>query len=182
MGWAAVDYGAARVLVSPKADEVSRLLDHEPGRSVHIFSSVMRNDWLRRIFFAVSKRRDVIVGLLSEARDWRGWKGFARLCHSVLHERRYRDRVDFVLAIGHLGQEWFISKCSYPPEKVFPWCYVCESPPADIDCEPAEAGGCGDKMGTTAGIVFVGGLIDRKAVDVRKRGFDPTLFRSAALG
>lgn len=163
--WGNLDFGPAQMVVLSDPGVAAAVLDTDPARSVHIFSSFVHSTVIRDALERAC-RSEALVGLLSEARDWRGWKGLVRRCHAVFHERRYRQRVDFVLAIGALGEEWFKNTCGYPPEKVFPWCYVCETPPADLDREPIMAGEGDDEMDATVSIVFVGAIIERKAVDV----------------
>ena len=163
--WGKLEFAPAEVVVVSDPSTMRAILDTVPERSAHVFGSFVRSTAIRDAL-EMACRSKALVGLLSEARDWRGWKGLARRCHSILHERCYRDRVDFVLAIGALGQEWFEKNCAYPREKVFPWCYVCETPPADVGGDPPTRGQSDDEIGSTVRIVFVGALIDRKAVDI----------------
>jgi glycosyltransferase involved in cell wall biosynthesis len=66
-----------------------------------------------------------LIGVLSEARRWRGWAGKLRLLHSYVVERPYRNRIDFVLAIGHLGVRWY-EMCGYAHRRIFAWGYFLE--------------------------------------------------------
>lgn len=125
MGWSSPDYGKAQVVIAPDQPLVEYLLGSDPERTVHIFSGTVHDRKL-----SATLRRGLaskaLVGILSEGRDWRGWKGFMRRIHSFFHERSYRQRVDFVLAIGRVGTNWF-NRCGYTPLKVFPFCYVVDN-------------------------------------------------------
>jgi glycosyltransferase involved in cell wall biosynthesis len=125
MGWDNANYGATEIIMSPEDETVRALLAAEPERSVHIFSGVVHTPGIYRTLRDALVDPRLKIGLLSEARDWRGLKGRARTVHSFWHERRYRGRIDFVFAIGGNGMEWY-RRCGYPDEKLFPFCYVVE--------------------------------------------------------
>ena len=90
----------------------------------------------------------------------RGFAGHLRVAHSYFLERRIRDRVDFVLAIGHLGVNWYRS-CGYLSERVFPWAYIVEQ----MHAVSEHADNCNDQ-GRPVSLCFVGQLIKRKGVDL----------------
>jgi glycosyltransferase involved in cell wall biosynthesis len=155
LGWLPPDYGKARVLISPDLSTVDKLLQDEPDRTVHVFSSMVHNAGLNTaIRRALSTK--ALVGILSEGRDWRGIIGLARRGHSIFNERSVRDQVSFVLAIGHLAAKWYRT-CGYPQEKIFSFCYVVESHRA----EPMD-------RASTPGVTlcFIGQLIKRKRADL----------------
>jgi glycosyltransferase involved in cell wall biosynthesis len=96
------------------------------------------------------------VGILSEGRDSRGWKGTLRQAHSILHERSYHQKADFVLAIGRVGINWF-KKCGFDPEKLFPFCYAVEKQ----QCVTAQS-----RINGAVTIASVGRLIRLKRIDL----------------
>ncbi|MGA2227995.1 MAG: glycosyltransferase [Syntrophobacteraceae bacterium] len=124
MGWSQPDYGQAQVFISPGRSTIEALLHSDCERTVHVFSGIVHNSVLDAAFRQVLSSR-ARVGILSEGRDWRGAKGMLRQAHSFFHERSYRRRVDFILALGRVGTRWF-TKCGYDPAKLFPFCYVVE--------------------------------------------------------
>ena len=159
MGWSPPDLGRLKVAMNPDAATASALLDR-PG-TAHIFSEFIGSprlrDYLRRACLGPAT-----LGLLSEGRDWRGLKGGLRRIDSFRHERRYARRVDFVLAMGGLGVEWY-RRCGFGAGRLFEFGYAVESP--DIPEEPI-ADGDGDGA---VRWVFVGQLIRRKRVDLLLR-------------
>ena len=126
LGWKLPEYENVTVYLAPKQDQLDQILNHHSERTIHVFSSVVSDKKIHEIFLR-ALATSAGVGLLSEGRDWRGWRGFLRQIHSVFHERTYRKKVDFTLAIGEVGIRWFI-KCEYKQSKVYPFCYVVEKP------------------------------------------------------
>jgi glycosyltransferase involved in cell wall biosynthesis len=125
-GWKSdgFDYGQAKVSIHPNSEFVDSIIFEGHERATHVFSGMVHvpaiMDVMRRCF-----KTGATIGLLSEGRDTRGLRGFLRGAHSFLRERRYRDRVDFVLAIGHHADRWY-RKCGYLSEQLFPFCYTVE--------------------------------------------------------
>ena len=155
MGWSPPDYGQARVLMAPDRSTVDQLLHCETERTVHLFSSMVHISELNAAFrHALSSSAS--VGILSEGRDSRGWKGALRQVHSILHERSYHRKVDFVLAIGRVGIKWF-KKCGFDSEKLFPFCYTVEKQ----QCETAQS-----RINGAVTIASVGRLIRLKRIDL----------------
>ncbi|MDE3051448.1 MAG: glycosyltransferase [Nitrospirota bacterium] len=113
--------------------------------------------------FTACAPTNALVGILSEARDHRGIRGLLRLCHSLLFERAYRERTDFVLAVGTLGIRWF-QRTKYNPDRIFPWGYFVEQPVVTFPHTNE------DRDGIT--FAYVGQLIDRKGVDVLLRALE----------
>jgi len=134
-------------------DSLDNLIGVEQDRTVHVFSSVV-SDWMLRELLTRCLRTNALVGIASEGRDWRGWKGRLRQAHSLFHERACRSRVDFVLAIGRVAIKWFI-KCGYDAAKLFPFCYAVEK---RVDELPERSDSSGVNLS------FVGQLIERKRV------------------
>lgn len=160
MGWAEANYGLTRIVMSPRGDTVEELLKQDPGLSVHIFSGAVHNAEINAIFWRSLRSSDRRIGILSEARDWRGPKGLARQVHSFWHERRYRERVDFVLAIGGSGFEWY-RRCGYNADKVFPFCYVVE--------RNGRPGSRVEPLSGRVELAYVGRLVAGKGVSVLLR-------------
>lgn len=152
-GWTIPDFGKTRMLY-PKDDDDIRNLVFENEDAVHIFSGI-RFPMVRTAFLhAVGKKGR--IGLLSESADWRGLEGFARFLLYRLEFLRFRARIDFILAIGRQGVQWY-RNVGFSDDKIYPFAYVVEkyapgaSPSATTD---------------TIRLIYVGQLIRRKGVDV----------------
>lgn len=160
LGWAGggPDYGQTKVFVRPGPEIVDALIREESERTLHVFSGTVHvpaiNRAMRRCVKIGAK-----VGILSEGRDPRGLFGALRTAHSFLHERRYRCRTAFVLAIGNHADRWY-RKCGYSPEQLFPFCYTVEN--------TNPAGGHWSEPNSVM-LTFVGQLIPRKRVDLLLR-------------
>jgi glycosyltransferase involved in cell wall biosynthesis len=155
LGWSPPDYGRAEVVIRPDRFANSRLLHDDSDNTVHVFSGMVHNAALNAVLNQTLSSR-ATVALLSEGRDSRGFKGALRLVHSVFHERRYSERVDFVLAVGHVGIRWYI-KCGYDPAKLFPFCYAAEKHPCEDHQNPVNG---------LVTIASIGRLVSSKRVDL----------------
>lgn len=154
LGWDAPDFGQASLVIKPTPQQVERLLQQKG--TCHIFGSGLDFSWGR---YAVREatRRQLPVGLMSEAADPDGWKGMARRAKHSLRRMRLGTGVAFVLAMGSLGVEWF-RRCGYPGAKLFSFAYFVE---------PAHTERTISRHPRTDAfrIIYVGNLTPRKRVD-----------------
>lgn len=155
LGWQHPDYGKACVLISPDKLSVEQLIVNESSETIHVFSGLVRNHE-RYDVFKKAVSTNALVGILSEGRDWRGWKGLLRCGHAFLNERSYKRSVNFVLAIGRVGVRWY-SLCGYSSDKIYPFAYVVDK--------------CSDNKKIVydkkqVNLVFVGRLIPLKRLDL----------------
>jgi glycosyltransferase involved in cell wall biosynthesis len=149
----------------PDAARIEALLGQDPRRSVHIFAGMIAHAPIRGIFHRAAAVPGPMVAVLSEARDGRGWRGALRRCHAVLHERRARDRLAFVLTMGSLGVNWFRA-CGYPEARLHSFGYVVEPPPAAALRRQGPAADEAGRSGRPVELVFVGQIIPRKGLDL----------------
>jgi glycosyltransferase involved in cell wall biosynthesis len=161
LGWQEPELGHVEIHNSPDTRLIEDLVLKNPEGSVHIFGG-LRLPMVRRAL-RICASTEALIGVLSECRRWSGWLGKMRLLHSVLVEKRYRQRIDFVLAIGHLGVRWF-QLCGYPVEIVFPWGYFVENDTCS-GVQPVQH----RKYNTHANLAFVGQCILRKGIDTLLR-------------
>ncbi|MHB9131487.1 MAG: glycosyltransferase family 4 protein [Armatimonadota bacterium] len=161
LGWSVPDAGKARVIVSPDAQKVEALIDEQPEESIHIFSGLHDASLVSR---ALQRCIPVptTIGLMSEAYDHRGWKGWCRSWRGKVGALRLARRVDFVLAMGKLGQEWFC-RAGFPSHKVFPYGYFTETP-----CVGNTIAHSHPSPGPVR-LLYVGQCVQRKGVDVLLR-------------
>lgn len=166
MGWDRADYGLAIVHLAPDQEIMSAVLDAEEDQSVHIFSSMQHDRHINDLFWRCVRKPAVLRGILSEARDARGWKGKLRQVDSFRHERRYRAHVNFVLAMGELGVGWY-RLCGYSTQRVFQFGYVVEESAMNVAQRQKFFGlECASEP---VHIIFVGSLYHNKRVDLLLR-------------
>jgi phosphatidylinositol alpha-1,6-mannosyltransferase len=124
MGWLEPNYGNLPIIQKPDEKIISELLYESNNKTVHIFSEFVSDCTIRDIMVR-AKTTKALIGIISEARDWRSSKGLLRKLHSFFYERRFARRADFVLAIGTQASEWF-RQCGFSQDKIFEFCYVVE--------------------------------------------------------
>jgi glycosyltransferase involved in cell wall biosynthesis len=157
LGWRVPYLGRTEMIKSPDQKKIEDIALHDPENTIHIFGGI-RLPMVRRAL-ALCAPTMALIGALSEARHWRGWSGKFRVLHSYFAERLYRSRVDFVLAIGHLGVRWY-QLCGYPTGRIFSWGYFVEKEKLG-NLQSAQ------KTGLPAHVVicFIGQCISRKGID-----------------
>lgn len=165
LGWESGNFGKARLIFTPGESEIVKLVYTHPSSSVHVFSAIHRYPISRKAYWKVAQTQ-ALVGLLAEGRDWRGLKGILRRIESFVYERRIGDRLDFVLAIGHLSWLWH-RMCGISEEKIFPFAYFLGtysiSPFMDETISNLNQGTDSDPEFR---LIFVGNLIARKRVSL----------------
>lgn len=161
LGWSVPDFGGVELIVAPGPDEVGRRVRSAPGDSVHVFSGLGAYP-LVRAALREAVRTPALLGIMSEAGDWRGWRGALRLSRARLEARRFGRQVGFVLAMGALGERWF-RRTGFPAERIHPFGYFVDAPGADggPDERPAED--------PTPELVFIGECVPRKGGDLLLR-------------
>lgn len=161
MGWDRVAYGRTTVVMAPDSAAVDGLLATDSSASVHIFSGVAHNPAIAAALRQGLGSPQPLVGFLSEARDWFGWKGLLRRIHSLGCERRYRSRLAFVLAMGDLGVGWY-RRCGFRADRLYPFGYV-------VDHAPCRAADLPAAPGRSVHVAFIGSLYAGKRVDLLLR-------------
>ncbi|MEW6585783.1 MAG: glycosyltransferase [Nitrospirota bacterium] len=154
-GWTIPDFGKAKIVIITNHDAIDKLMADAGNDAIHIFSGI-RFPMVRKAFHAAIKTK-ARIGLLSEAADWRGIRGFARFFLYTAEILRFGTKIDFVLAIGHLGVRWY-SKCGVPAKKIYPYGYFVER-----SLNKPENQSASDDFFRLA---FVGQCIYRKGIDI----------------
>jgi glycosyltransferase involved in cell wall biosynthesis len=156
LGWQPPDFGNVRTYISPDKERVDQLIECDESTTTHVFSSMLENPHINKCFQRALSSK-ATVGVLSEGRDWRGWKGMARRACKAPREYAYSDSVDFVLAMGSVGLQWF-KRSGFDSGKLYPFCYVVESPDVlEMPCDDSKS---------TLQLMAVGQLIKRKRFDL----------------
>ncbi len=162
LGWnspeSGPNYGQTKVFIRPGVEVLESLIQPQDEPATHIFSGSVHVPSINQTLELCLKTGERI-GILSEARDHRGLHGALRLAHSFFHERRHRNHISFVLAIGCHAGAWY-RKCGFRPERLFPFCYAVENAGPVTNCRTDS---------TQVVLTFVGQLIPRKGLDLLLR-------------
>lgn len=165
LGWGVPEPGKAKIIVAPDKKTIKALIYDRPNESVHIFSGHYVYPMVKYAF-CLCKNTTARIGFISEPFDGRGIRGAIRFIRSRLDAIRHRERIDFILAIGKGGVNWFI-KCGWAKYKVYPFLYLVDQPAfpkRDIFSE---------REGDAVKLIFVGQCIARKGVDILLKALKP---------
>jgi len=160
MGWDIPDFGNVEILIHPEKAEIFQILKETEHNSVHIFSGIRAYPLVRAAFLQ-SLSFNAIRGILSESADLRGLKGVFRLVLGKLEAFRFHNKIDFILAIGDLGAQWF-QKCGFPKNKIYPFGYFVEK----IDLNKNDLNRYSEYVNNKFHFIFIGQLIECKGVDI----------------
>ena len=165
MGWSEPDCGRAEIVVAPEAACRARLLDRGADW-IHVFTPSHAYPIVRAGFREAVRRPDLTVGIFSEGfRRW-GLTGALRRARGRIDAARFADDVAFVLAVGHLGVDWFRGT-GFPAERVYRFGYVTNRPEGCCP-EPGR-----DPYDATYRVGFVGTLRRLKQVDLLVEALAP---------
>jgi glycosyltransferase involved in cell wall biosynthesis len=160
MGWNVPDFGNAKILICPKKAEIFQILKETEHDSVHIFSGIQAYPLVKAAFLQ-SLSFNITRGILSESKDLRGLKGIFRLGLGKLEAFRFHNKIDFVLAIGNLGVQWF-QKCSFSKNKIYPFGYFVENV-TENKCDFRKNN---EYKKDKFHLIFIGQCIKRKGIDI----------------
>ncbi|MEI6239041.1 MAG: glycosyltransferase [Planctomycetia bacterium] len=155
LGWSIPSAVGVKVM-QPREAESSRLLAADGGDTFHLFSGIHCHPFVSAMFRKAMQLR-LATGVISEAHDGRGIRGFARRMRSRIDAIRYASRIQVILAMGSLGVDWYRT-AGFRPETIFPFAYV--GSPQVLSPQAATTG---DRPFSLA---FVGQLIPRKGIDL----------------
>jgi len=97
------------------------------------------------------------IGIIVEAGDFRGIAGGLRKVRCCWDVARNRARVDFALAMGSLGETWWI-RSGFRRDRVFPFGYVVEAPDAGHAQTP--------RADSAVRVMFLGRLVECKGLEL----------------
>ena len=163
MGWDHPDFGHTRITVAPDEATIAAILDDGAVRGAYHVVSGPRGTRLALPVLRQCRARRLPVGLLCEAGDHRGVPGILR---RVLYARDaliWRRTVDFVLAMGQLGVDWY-RQVGYRHDRIFPFAYSVETPPSCSSPPPGDG---------VVQLTYVGSLIPLKGLDLLLKALAP---------
>ena len=154
-GWKVPDVPGVQVVVAPDDAAIAGLVSERPKESVHVFSGIHQDPIARKAFYLCLKT-PAQIGLLNEPPFPGRLRDLISPAFHRTHRLFYGRHINFVLAIGHMGVEFYRS-VGYSEHTVFPYGYF---PPA-----PAEAPSMLPRTGPVQ-VLYLGQLIERKGVDI----------------
>jgi len=160
LGWKESPIEGIEWIRASNASDIRAVLSrHDSSTGVHLIGGLRGYNLATTIQREVA-RRGSRIGIVSERPDTRGAQDYVRRAIYFLQFLRLRNHVDFFLAMGMLGQEYFIAR-GWPASKVFPYAYVTEDL---MECLP--------ENGVTEPdfhVIFVGRFTRRKGGDILLR-------------
>lgn len=158
MGWCVPHFGRAAVIMGSDLKVLADLIADAGDNAVHVVGGMPGSPLARRALSELTRRR-ARIGVISEGADAAGWRGLVRRCIYRRDQARFAMSIDFLLAMGSYGVDWF-AEAGYPAQKLFPFAYLTER---HSHCTAVP-----DGSGPTA-LVFVGQFVPRKGPDVLLR-------------
>jgi len=133
IGWNTPDCSPAHVLIGPSDVEIEEVIARHHGqKSVHIIGGGFKSGSLnRRVLFRFANS-GALIGLMSESADSRGILGSARRAKYFLERYSVGDKLDFIVAMGQAGVQWYKS-VGYNSFRIFPFIYVTERPNLELE-------------------------------------------------
>ncbi len=155
MGWENMDYGKAVVYINPNEDKIQSLLKSRDKNTIHIISGI-RGYKLMRYALDECTQNNNNVGVIVEAPRKTLWPiDLVKRVVYGMYAFKLKDRIDFILAMGRKGVDWY-SKCGYYNQKIFLFGYV-----VDVLNEKQNK-----TVNNTFQLLYVGSLIKLKGVDL----------------
>ena len=160
-GWSRPDFTPATAIAAPSRSERIDLIESGNGvDTVHIFSGLHaypENYWT--LGKACETSAQVGIYVERPANDRLG-KGLARRLYYRLQAARWANRLDFILATGTTGVDWYSAR-GFGSERIYPFGYFTrqlERHADEVRMPP--------RSGTEVELLFVGQLIPRKGLDL----------------
>jgi glycosyltransferase involved in cell wall biosynthesis len=156
-GWVRPDFTPAKLLVAPDRSKRLRLLAQTQAKDdVHIFSGFHAYPETYWTMKQVRKTRAILGVFAERGKGGSRVRSILRPLRYIAHGLQWGRRLDFLLATGQLGIDWY-SKFSFPKEKIFTFGYFIDPQVQSI----ASA-----RHNDIFTISYVGGLVPWKGVDL----------------
>lgn len=142
-----------KIVVSPSDVEINTLFTSYP-KAQHFFSGIRGNAMVYKAF-KISLNHEVKRYLIAEGPFLYRFSKTAHYIKTLLKDFKYYKNISKVFAIGSHALNWY-PKFNFKQNQVIPFSYVVEKPTDEKGVMP---------IGPVK-FLFVGGLIDRKGVDL----------------
>lgn len=155
MGWQIEDLGNVDIVIAPDKKKVSNIIDNKKD-AINIFSGINSYKLVRTAMkLCIRKKRR--IGIMAEARDISGFKGFLRVLKGRYEKLIYDRNIEFILAIGKLGLDYY-KKIGFSENKIYPYGYFLERKEFSDSKE--------ESLDTKFRVFYVGRCIYLKGIDI----------------
>ncbi len=160
MGWQEPGLGAATLKLAETPADIAAAAAGFGADALHICQGFRGNGVIEHALPALADR-DARIAVMMEAVDRRGPTGWLKKPLYQRRVQRYRDKVEFCLAIGTEAEE-FVSECGFPRDRIYPFSYFLS---------PLNQPAAHTKQSSTHRVLYVGKLIELKRVDLLIEAF-----------
>lgn len=157
LGWTLVNNTKYKIFINPDEEEIKKKLLQTDNLTLDVFSGIRWVPMLSSAFSYAIKSHGLIA-IMSEPRVYTGFFGWMRIIHSLVTERRYLSRVNYIFAIGAHGPTWF-KTIGYPENIVHNFAYY-------IPKKLINNAAVHFKNEKKIKIIYVGRLVYMKGVDI----------------
>lgn len=155
-GWSFEEMENVEVVVAPSTQEIRDFLESQPEDAIHVVSGYS-HPFMRKIIPELLSLNDASLALMAESNRFYKVREWANIWRGRWLIRDLRKQIRAVLAIGHLGMDWYRT-LGVAEELLFPFGYFVDSAVGEEGDERVGSGG--------VRFLFVGQHIDRKGGDL----------------
>lgn len=125
MGWGTPELPGVDLLVAPTVGEVTEYVRESCADTIHVLGGV-RGCAVAEAALRACARHGARYGVLAEGVNDKGMLGILRNAAYRYYSWRYRRGMDFIIAMGSRGVEWY-RRVGFSIDRTFPFCYTVES-------------------------------------------------------
>ena len=163
-GWRIPDFGKTSIEIGPNKNRIRDLLENNKN-AIHVFSGIRAFPTVHYAFRSAIKKK-IRIGIIAEAGMGLGITGYLRRLKTILLKICYSKNIDFILAMGDLGVEWY-SNNYFPNNKIFPFLYTVEKPQINKEVNKE------DLSSSLVKLIVIAQLINRKGIDILIKALSP---------
>lgn len=156
-GWTIPYLGNIDIEIAPTKKQIKKLLT-ENSLAIQVFSGIKAFPSVH-FAFNLAIKKGLKIGVITESGIEMGIMGFMRRLKSIYFGLKYSAKIDFILAMGEIGVNWYL-KNFFPKSKIFPFFYAVENPD-DVSLRIETLPDINDYK-----IIVIAQCIKRKGIDI----------------